>query len=276
MFALWIEQRLARHGSQASREREPQGWVTSTDVSEGEMEGFSCPASPKSPLPSAHTLPVGCFAEGLHCSQVSALPFTAFALGCLMASDPSLWCRSIPGKEDMGKDSDRLLRSPFDLPWRLQNSPFVPSPGLGPALGSSTDLRSGRVTHFAKCPGAGLFYSAPVQNGLMPSWRAFRSRLWESWKGDQQSGFTVLVNELGNANRTNVCLFEARLLVAGSGAHGSGHMCHPRVGMQPSAGVRGRLCLQKEWDLQLERSCTGGRVGASILEEQPGCLGCDS
>lgn len=91
MFAFWIEQRLARHSSQASREREPQGWVMSTDVSEGAMEGFSCPAPLKSPLPSTQTLPTGSFAERLDCLQVSDLPFTAFTLGCLMASDPSLW-----------------------------------------------------------------------------------------------------------------------------------------------------------------------------------------
>lgn len=87
LFAFWIEQRLARHSSQASREREPQGWVMRTDVSEGEVGGFSCPASPKPPLPSTDTLPT----EGLDCSQVSDLPFAPFALGCLMASDPSRW-----------------------------------------------------------------------------------------------------------------------------------------------------------------------------------------
>lgn len=155
---------------------------------------------------------------------------------------------------------DRLLPSSFDLPWLLQNSPCVPAPGLGLALGSSTALRSRRVTHFVKCP-EGDSYSAPVQNGLMPSWRAFRSRLSKSWKrGDQQSGFTALVNELGNANRTGFCLFEARLLAAGSGVRGSGRLCRPRTHLQPSAGARGRLFLQKEGGLQLERSCSEGRV----------------
>lgn len=64
-------------------------------------------------------------------------------------------------------------------------------------------------------------------------------------------------------------------------------MCHPRVGMQPCAGVRDSLCLQEELDLSLERrSCSAGRVEwpplllslgwGSILEEQPGWLGYDS
>lgn len=121
----------------------------------------------------------------------------------------------------------------------------------------------------------------------MPSWRAFRSRLSETRKGDQQSGFTVLVNEQGNANRTDFCLFEARLLVDGSGVCGSGRMCHPWASVQPSAGVRGSLCPQKESGRQLERrSRSEGRVElpplllslgwGSVLAEQPGWLGCDS
>jgi len=57
----------------------------------------------------------------------------------------------------MGKDLDQRLPSSFDLSWRLQKHPCVPTPGLDPALGSSTALRSGRVTHFAKCPGGDSF-----------------------------------------------------------------------------------------------------------------------
>lgn len=113
----------------------------------------------------------------------------------------------------------------------------------------------------------------------------------ESAVGDMEggpvSGFTALVNELRNANRNDFCLSEAGLLVAASGVHGSGHVCHPEAVVQPSAGVRGSLCLQKEEGLQLERtSCSEGRVElpllllslgwGSILEEQPGWLGCDT
>lgn len=74
-------------------------------------------------------------------------------------------------------------------------------------------------------------------------------------------GFTALVNELRNANRNDFCLSEAGLSVAASGVHGSGHVCHPQAVVQPSAGVRGSLCLQEEEGLQLEERLQGRQGG---------------
>lgn len=54
------------------------------------------------------------------------------------------------------------------------------------------------------------------------------------------AGFTSLVNELGNASRTDVCLFEARFQAAGAGVRDSGHMWHPQNHTQPAVGLRGR------------------------------------
>lgn len=122
------------------------------------------PQNPRSP---PHTLPTGSFAEGLDRSQVSELPFTAFELGCLMASYSSLWFRSIPWvliHPWKGGDGQRCGSTAPQLGGAsraVAEQSVCPFPGLRPAPGSSTALGSGRVTHFGECPaGTHLFCSS--------------------------------------------------------------------------------------------------------------------
>lgn len=56
----------------------------------------------------------------------------------------------------MGKDLDRLLPGSLD-------PCAAPTPGLSPARGSSTAFRSGRLTHFAKCPGGALLFCSDAE-----------------------------------------------------------------------------------------------------------------
>lgn len=165
---------------------------------------------PRNPRSPPRTLPTGSLAEGLDRSQVSALPFTAFELGCQMASDSCLWFRSIAWvliRVWNGGDGQGCASSAPQLAGAsraLAEQSVCPFPGLGASPGSSTALGSGRVTHFGHCPaGTHLFCSSAERvNAILGGLSGSRSH----GKGIGSLRLQP-VNELRDANRAGVLPF---------------------------------------------------------------------